>query len=222
MVRLFEEEETHPSYGLVQFNRKSGGSGRLFGSSVENPTQVSLKISRGKRSTDYGKSWYFSSEDLIEVDLSPSQFSELLTSMNTGPGVPCTIRRFNGKGYTLPEETKSEVDRARDYHKTRLESFQTEINAKVEEIDKMLATKKTISKSDRAVIKDCLYNINRELHSNMPFYFDCFAESTDKVVAEAKSEIDGFVTHIVHQTGLEALKDKFPKPNIIQIESEKT
>jgi uncharacterized protein YfcZ (UPF0381/DUF406 family) len=218
--KIFQEMTTHPAYGMVQFHRREGGSGKLFGSSITNPTQIALSIYGCEVADAYGRPRYNTKGKLIEIELSPAQFSELLTTMNSSP-VPCTIKHYGEESYKLPELQSGAVDKAREYFNKSLTEFKSETEAKIKELKELLEKKKTITKSDRASISSSLDQIDQELSSNMPFYFECFAESTDKVVSEAKCEIDGFVTHLVHKTGLEVLKEKFPKVETLTIKGDR-
>ena len=81
-----DEILTHPSYGMVQFSRVTGGNCRLFGSALEGHNhRIELRIFEAEMHIDhdlhmerpYGKG------QIIEVALSAAQFAELLTTMNS-------------------------------------------------------------------------------------------------------------------------------------------
>jgi len=77
--------ESHPSYGMVSFNRQQQTPpANLFGSSIKHQTLISLTIRRGTKERDLSRDWYFGGEELIEVLLSPNQFAEAITHMNMG------------------------------------------------------------------------------------------------------------------------------------------
>src|SRR6185312_8767541 len=84
--------EEHESYGVVGFNRVTGNPGSLFGSSINHSNFIRLRISRAAREWHLSTYWYRDREQLIELDLSAAQFADLITSMNVGVGVPCTLR----------------------------------------------------------------------------------------------------------------------------------
>ena len=89
--------ENHPSFVTVQFSRLSG-SKRFFGSSVTSHSWIRLQIRPATLYHYLGEdSIYATNRSLVEVDLSPAQFAELLTTMNVGSGVPGTLIRFDGK-----------------------------------------------------------------------------------------------------------------------------
>ena len=55
---------------------------------------------------------------------------------------------------------------------------------------------------------DIMSELRRVLSDNLPFAAECFHESTQKVVAAAKAEVDAFVTGVVVRTGLETLRSE--------------
>ena len=92
--------ESHPAWGMVEFSRvEHGGPCRLFGSSLTNHgTTIILRVWEASRKHDCGQDWYHGSirKELIAVEMSAAQFAGLLTTMNVGNGVPCTIRHVQG------------------------------------------------------------------------------------------------------------------------------
>ena len=109
---IFDDEKvfSHESYGMVQFSRITGRSGRLFGSSLpDQGSFIRLRVVRADRRHHLGRDWYHGeSKVLFEADLSNVQFAELITTMNHGQGAPCTLRFCDGKPMEKPPEEKLE------------------------------------------------------------------------------------------------------------------
>jgi hypothetical protein len=145
------------------------------------------------------------------VDLSPAQFAELLTTMNVGGGVPGTMTRFNGQQIEPYEETEHEAQRVKSYFADTMKQEVAEFKKAQEEIESLLENKKNLSKSDRERVNGILDRMIQHLESNTPFYLEQFEESTQKIVTQAKAEVDAFVTNAVVTTGLEALRANSPK-----------
>ena len=113
----------HPSYGMVQFVRTGGSSRRLFGSGLNHHSAtILLTVREGVRHHELGRDWYMGNRALVEVELSAAQFTSLLTQMNVGTGVPCTIRRYNGEVAEPPDEPP-ETERVRNYFKYSMEEL---------------------------------------------------------------------------------------------------
>lgn len=115
-------DQKHPAYGMVSFSRVThsggahGANNRLFGSSIDDHhTSIMLEIKEASVRHDLSRDWFFPDNTLIKVELSQVQFAELLTTMNAGSGIPCTIRWLRDKGYLpLLKASRLEVDKIRE------------------------------------------------------------------------------------------------------------
>jgi hypothetical protein len=208
--KVFEEEIKHPSFGMVGFSRVSiGGSKdhRLFGSPIRNHmSSVMLRIYEGVRYNKYGEDHYFPGKQIIEVELSSAQFAELLTTMNVGSGVPCTIRWKQDEGSIEEMENEEiEIDRTQTFFQDVMKKFIKSVRRQKDAVDKVLE-KKSINKTDREMISSLLRTVVQEIESNWPFAIDQFNEASERIVNAAKSEVDSFVTGVIQKTGLEQLK----------------
>lgn len=205
---MFDEktEETHESYGLVQFNRTSGQFDNLFGTNVGTNTAVRLVIRRAKVMRSLSRTWTFDDGELIEVTLSPNQFSELLTTMNSGSGVPCTINHIDMKRMAPPPQKPSEVEVVRDDFRKECEKIEKQMKEFRVKIEEILA-KKSILKEDKDVIKSHLHHIHQEVRSNLPFIMEQFQESANDIVQDAKAVVDSFVTTAITNAGIKAIED---------------
>lgn len=65
-----------------------------------------------------------------------------------------------------------------------------------------------MSKGDRRKALDIIEDAIKLMEDSAPFVVDQFNKAAAKVVTSAKAEVDGFVTHVVQKTGLEALAKK--------------
>lgn len=200
--------KTHPSYGMARFTRTQGGKRKLFGSATpEHGTTIMLAISAGSIKHDLGRDWYFGSDDYIEVELSPAQFVELLTTMNIGSGVPCTVRFVQGKGKIEdPPDEGTESERVRDY-------FQEKINETLGRIKSMeaairaAADKPRLNKGDANHLLGEVQQLVQEVEKNMPFYYEQFDKAVQKREATAKAEIESAVTLALQRLGFTKLKE---------------
>lgn len=203
----------HPSYGTAQFTRVSGTTGRLFGSAVKrHGTTIRLTIHPASYRHDLGRDWIHGSLDaIVEVEMSASQFAELLTTLNVGSGVPCTIRRRmrdNGRQELIddPPDPEVEVERVRHYFRESMDELAERL-AKVTDKINQTISKKSVAKKDREEIRKLIGLLHQQVRSNFPFVADAFQEVMDKVVAGAKAEVDAFITHMATVTGLKALRE---------------
>lgn len=203
-------KKDHESFGLVSFHRISNGGTRLFESSVKSPTSIQLTIKRAVVDRDLHSNWIFGRDTLVEVELSPAQFASLLTTMNVGEGVPCTIRYArDGELKRMERVPDQELDtqKIKDEYRQELEQyFEKELSPQVEGIREILDSTDRLKRADRDQISSLLDILEGKFSHSASFTLDQFEESTEKVVTQAKAEIDSFVTTMVQKTGLETLK----------------
>lgn len=200
----------HPSFVAVGFSRITGLR-RFFGSSVQSQSWIRLRVSPAQLHHDSGYDRVHSSlHSMIEVDLSPAQFAELLTSLNVGCGVPGTLVEFDGKRVEQMKEVGSETQRVREHYEKVLRKRLAESKDTVEAILAEVEDKKTFTQDLKGRLRNVLESLTTGSHNSMPYYIDQFQEATERVTSQAKAEVDAFVTHAVHQTGLKALKDGAP------------
>lgn len=204
-----KKAKSHPSYGLVSFHRVScgGNKEKLFGSSIlHHFTMVRLTIHEAELTHDLCYDSIFPRKQIVEVDLSAAQFAELLTTMNQGSGVPCTIRWREGVGEVEPPpDNEIEIDRVHESFKANMAERVEWLSERREELAGILE-KKAIGKQDRLKISRIIEGVIAEFRSSAPFAVDQFSEATEKIVTAAKAEVDSFVTQVIQVTGLEQLR----------------
>jgi len=200
--------ESHPAYGVASFSRMSCTPGeRLYGSSLpRHSTVISLTVCRSERRTKYHHDSFFERERLLQVEFSPVQFAELITSMNFGGGVPCTICWADGKHMPdIPEDEETLVERVNDDWGKELADLREAADALAKRASETL-TKSPVPSQER---KDLLHDIQmmaQRVHSNFPFLMESFGRAASQVVAAAKAEVDATVTHAVQITGIRELE----------------
>ena len=206
-VHADEKEFEHPSYVMASFSRLHGSSGRLFGSAIANhQTHVRLRVCRARRKHHLGQDWFHADlESIIEVDLSPAQFAELLVTMNIGSGVPCTLRRLDGTRIEDPPDEKLEVEQIHSDFAEKTGIVASRLDRLRVSVETILA-KKTLINDDRKELRAQIDKIIQEVRSNLPFWLEQLHESAEKVVVAARAEIDAFMTSAVQAAGLKALR----------------
>lgn len=104
--------ERHESYGQVSFNRISCTPPLdLYGSNLKHGNIISLSIRRSTKNRNLNRDTYYGGEEIVEVKLSSAQFAELLTSLNVGSGVPCTISHiFYNPMAECPETSQRQLN----------------------------------------------------------------------------------------------------------------
>ena len=74
----------------------------------------------------------------------------------------------------------------------KMHTLNQKLNTLTADTKDILQNKKTINKGDRETILHQMAMLQQEIHANMPFIAKMFNESFDKVVTEAKAEVEAF------------------------------
>lgn len=204
-----EFERTHPSYGLIQIARMTGGAGakQLFGSPLAHHYGT-IRLSIGSATWIHGlhHDRYHGAlrGEHIEIEMSAAQFADLITSLNVGGGTPCTIRYVGGERVPDPPVHATEAEHIRDNFEGSLDKFKDKARAyrkKIEELTSKLSAK---AKDEIRIALDV---IEDQLAANVPFVLQQFQAATTKVATAAKAEVEAFVSHAIRAAGLDAIAE---------------
>lgn len=207
-----EKEFKHPSFGMLGFSRINGNSGYLFGTNVQPDNYIEMRLYTGRMKRDDIEDNFYPDNNILTVKMSPVQFSELITSMNYACGVPCTITSFNGKKVEQAKNIENRKTFSARSFNDKMSKFAASINKNMTTAEKLIA-KKNLSKKDQEELRMMLYGIQKELTSNIPFFRQMFQEEMDKIVVDAKAEIDAAMQHAVTKAGIKALGLQFNSDN---------
>lgn len=205
------EEITHKSFGQISFSRTHSNGTRFYGSELSQNNYISFEISNSTKIKELGFERYSPSgtPTIIRGRMTAGQFAEMITSMNC-EGIPCTLEYINGyKVENLPEE-----ENYKEFNIRKFEERMINFSNKFEEVRKntaLLVKKPKLSKEDKRVLLHNLEWIHTEIARNIPYFAKEFQDQTDKVVLEAKTEIENAMLHKVTQLGLQALEAKHLK-----------
>lgn len=209
-----ETKEVHPSYGQLEISRCSSNKRvPLYGTSNQCHETIRLTINKSEIRRNLSRFWYYASEPIIEVEMSPAQFAEAITSLNRGGGTPVTITKYNQKRIPEPPHTDERDLFDKEFAET-VKDTMTITDELIEEADSIL-NQKTVSKASLKELRCKLEAIQREVKSNMPFMAQSFNEHLNKSVSSAKIELDSFIDSKIRAAGISALtREKAPALNI--------
>lgn len=208
---IFEQEDNHPSYGILGFSRvTSSGETALFGSSVKHRDTIRLRLKQGYKQRGLNQDWYMGRGILFEVEMSYTQFAELITAMNVGDGVPVTIRKtmvskniepcpFEDKSEQHISEFKNEL--AKTYEAERL---------LLQEVKELFSSKKTLTKADKEEVIQKLNKIEDGIGSSQDFQLKQFHRQMEQTVSEAKGEVEAFVQNKMYQIAQRKIVEEMP------------
>lgn len=205
----------HQSFGMLSISRIHGQSGYLFGTEIQSNNFIELTLSNASLERDLTDDWFHQGKTLFRVKMSSRQFAELMTNLNISPGVPVTIEEVCGERIEQCS-VESKKDSTHKLFRQRMANWITDINKRSKEAERII-DKKTLTKDDQRNLKLFYDNIIQEVASDIPFFVKCFQEAMDKVVLDAKAEIDNALMHAVVSAGIKVLGLKeYEKGNGIQ------
>lgn len=176
-----------------------------------------MVLKEGTVSRELNEDWYFGGPEIVEVEMSQSQFAELITSMNMDSGVPCTIKFIKGKGRIPEPDFINKREQITNEFKERMDDKKASANKIYEEIKTLLDTKKSIGKGDRAAILRKIHSITNGLSSESNFMFRQFQEQMDKTITQAKGEIEAFAQNRINTIAQQAIAEQ--KDAILKLEN---
>lgn len=197
------EKQIHPSFGNIEISRMNG-TNSFYGSELDQDSYITIIISTSELIRDLVGEKFYPEKRLMQLRMTHAQFAEMITSLNCGSGVPCTIEVNNGQWVEkLPVIEKRKDFIARKF-KDKI-AVLAESLKKSKEFAKSIINKKTLSKDDQYQLNSAFDSVVCEIERNLPYYVQCFQEANDEIVGEAKMEVEQAILHKMTKLGLMAL-----------------
>ncbi len=194
-----EATYTHPAYGQVSVSNVSGGI-YLYGSDFHHQNYVALRINRSELNRNLSNDWPHAREELVEIAMSESQWATLVSSMNRGEGVQCTLQHYQRK--MVPQIPRIEGKIAQ-FRAEGSEAAEEAVRAITELRDEINDSK--LSQKQKEAWTRKLDFIEGRTTGNLRFVASQFGEHMEKVVNKAKTEISAFAHNMIMRTGLSKL-----------------
>lgn len=211
---MCKTEKTDPSYGLIEIVRVNCHPSRpMFGSNILHNSYINIKIYKAKVSRDLSNEWYFARDLVTSINLTANQFVELLTAINVGGGITCTIEQDQKGRYTY-EPDDSVKDKIESEFKNSMKNLSGNLNEIYKEFTSICEDKRPTKKELRSM-KSRLELAVQQINNSLPFVENQFARSVDKIVVEAKGEIESFFNNILQQIGLDQVKSGKNAPELL-------
>jgi hypothetical protein len=199
--------DEHESYGMVGINRVSSSGTSLFGSIATHHSFITLTVKRASMRRHLAQDWLSAeSRALIEIEMSHSQFAELITSPGVGDGVPCTIRAYDGK---LMEECPAPEPMESKYAED-LKATTKETVAGLKELTQRLSQsllpgEKPLNKTELKALLGQIQGALSSITNSIPFIEKQFNEEMETQRDRMVGEMEAVATHIIHNVGLKAI-----------------
>lgn len=213
-----KEYEKHDSWGMVGLYHQHHGGRELFGSDVTNYNTVCLKIKTALCSRDLGRDWRMGDKTLIEVTLSANQFADMLTNMNIGDGVPCTIEYVCGKGMIEYKPQKPKLEIIEEERDELAEKAVTNIQESIGKVNELMRAHKLSKFAGEQLLKPLMDAYSDLVGGGKAFYKKQAKQEVENIVVEAKRQVQEYVDSKIYSTGLQMLQDGFEAPQLIEKE----
>lgn len=210
---MFDKQDKNPAYGMLCFSRVSGGDPNLFGSSVAHNQKIQLTLKEGRVTRDLNTDWYGGDRTLFSVEMSYTQFAELISAMNVGDGVPVTIRYVDGRGYLDPIDIVNKRAQFRDEFEAKNAESADTVQALLEKVKSILSEKRVLKVDERKELLSMITRLSNAVGSHNDFMLHQFDEAMEKIATEAKGEVEAFVESKMTSLALAAMREQNIVPN---------
>lgn len=197
--------DKHKSWGMVGLARTYGAERELFGSDVTNHNTIKLTIKHAQKHRELGRDWTMGDDILCEVELSALQFAELLTNMNVGDGVPCTIRYTREDGYIKYKNEKNKLEVIYEERSSVIDKASLNIQEVAAQVSELISNKKISQKIGNELLNKLEVVRSNLVGNNCEFYKQQTFNEISQMVVEAKSQISEHVNQKIYSVGLEKL-----------------
>lgn len=204
-----QTEFSHPAYATINAAR-SQGHFRLFGSNISHQGAVVIELAEARMVRTAGREDIRTlNKTIARIALSEAQWASFVSRMNMGTGTPCTVQRVRGGEVEMVPglpEPESATERLESAAQAMLDESQRKQTAAFDSMRSILDEAKIPAKVKRALAEqiDRAYDhgqVNRDHHHKV------LTETNEKLIADAKTEIDAMVGDIVQRLGVSSLRD---------------
>lgn len=186
-------DETHESWIKLTTHKSSGTPRVLFDSEIKHSHTIGVRVYRCQRRRELKRDYSYTTELLIEWEMSDAQWGAFVSSFGEGGGVPATLRFLNGAGDGVVPEAPFESRLAESHREVR--------DAGTEAISKVAEAFGAVEDAfERKAGRRELGGVIRTLHfaienapANMEFAAASLTAHTENVVAKARADIEAMV-----------------------------
>jgi len=211
-----KEYKKNPAFGTVSVHRVQGST-RLFGSTVDHNHFISLKVHTAVQKRQLHRDQVHSDREIVEVWMSSVQFSEMLSSVGMGDGVPCTLMRYLDPETGAPVRVRPEhipennrVDKVLQEFTETATRISSDLRDTVSKLAEILDGG-PVKKTELRDVEHDLKMAEQRLRADLPFILQSFNEKAAETIRDAKGEIEAFVANKIESTGLTTLQAAAPK-----------
>jgi len=201
-MELLKNRDSQPCYGIINFKRVHCNSEHLYGSEVAHTDVIEMTVKRSDCAHELNHDWYFGKDDIIQLQMSSAQFAQLITSLNMGEGVPCTLT-YTEKDGDIPQiKWVGQKEKIHNDFNKQMESLKTLVTDDLDEVCGELDSK-NVNLTRQRELSNKLKQIGRILYDKIPFINKSFMESTDNVQTQAIQEVEARIQSKINYIGMQ-------------------
>lgn len=203
-----EEVYSHPSYGIIKVSNVTSGrdANSFYGSEVGVSNYIEITLSECETDQHLGQSWYHGRGAVSRIKMTPVQYAEMIANPNS-EGIPCTILYTARDGYITYKPHSTQVE----YTKQKLDDATSNLSGKLsqrkEKAKEILTRKGALKDQDKKDLIDLITGMDRDISSTIPFYEGCLEEHLERMVMEAKTEVESFVASAYTKLGKNVMEN---------------
>ncbi|QHB37211.1 hypothetical protein QDA03_gp30 [Microbacterium phage Terij] len=208
--------ETHPAFGVASVTRASGSPRPLFQSDLQHSETMILRVHRADRTRSLHRDWTFPRQELIEIEMSLSQWGALVSSVGLGSGVPVTIRSTETEPLVANLPYQPRIANAVAETKGAVRRLLEHAVVTLGELEDAITEKRGIR-----AIRDALGRHRSSVTNaanNAGFTVKSLAETTEGIVAQARADIEAHILEATRITGADHASIEAPTIDIPEIE----
>lgn len=194
--------------GTISWSRPCFGAPQpMFGSAIKTSHPVCIRIDKA-HVVQHGDAADVSilpdNRPYIEVEMTPLQWAEFLTSGGQSEGVPCTITKVDGKYMSKPEE-ENVAENYLEATNEHFNEFSDGIKRFEKELSDAIASGKPLSKTKMQEMLSNMQSFRHNSVANLDFVRTRFMEEMGKIVVKAKTEVNSYAESHLRELGIKCL-----------------
>jgi hypothetical protein len=191
-IRIDENgNEMHESWLLLTASRVSSSPGAwLFDSEIQHNHYMVVTISRCKRHRTLNRDYKHSTNILLEMNMSFSQWAEFVSSIGDGGGASATLTMLVGEGHVPQAPPDS---RLAESHREVLDAGSKALRQVQAAYDELKAA---FEMGGKRAQREALVSLGHTIGNaprNMEFAAESLTEHVENVVAKARADIEAMV-----------------------------
>lgn len=183
-----------------------GAPQAMFGSEIKtsNPIHICIDAAKVIKHDACDETILPANRPYIDIEMTPVQWAEFLTSGACGEGVPCTITCIGGKSTSKVVE-RSIADAYDIAAKEKFDEFDAGMRRFEKTIETTLGEGKALTKTQSKELLHDMACFRHNAVANVRYMQSRFKEDMAKVVCKARAEVNAYAERVLVNTGVKCL-----------------